>query len=561
MNRQTIPIFDGFPQSPDFGDPGGFDVCVIGSGPVGLALAVDLTKRGLRVIVIEAGGRRPDGRASDFGFGALLTPENHASMADAMCRALGGTSWNWGGRCVPLDNIDFAHRAHVPDGRWPISHEDVVPYYAPAASLLSFKGNFEGGPLPGTDKCVEFQADRLERWCVEPRVGPDLIAQARPGRLTVILEATVIGFRFVADLSRIAAIVLHSRGRTFEFAGAACFVIAGGGLETARLLLNVQCDHPRLFGGANGPLGRHYMGHLSGRIATIRFAEPATARSFGYRFDDRSVSRRRFSLHAKLHHELALPNIAFWPDNPPLHDPAHGSGLLSALYLTLSMPVAGRGLVADAIRRNQVGDGGQIPRHVANIVKDLPRTGLGLADLLSQRLLRKRRIPALLVHRRDGRHPLHFHAEHLANNASRVRLADDRDRSGLRKLSVALQFSEADGAGVVRAHEALARGVAASGLAEIAFDEGDDPAARVVSGSVDGFHQIGLARMGLSSVDGVVDRECRVFGVNNLFIAGSAVFRTSGQANPTFPAIALALRLGAHIAATATAMPIVSTRQ
>jgi len=56
-------------------------------------------------------------------------------------------------------------------------------------------------------------------------------------------------------------------------------------------------------------------------------------------------------------------------------------------------------------------------------------------------------------------------------------------------------------------------------------------------------HHIGTTRMGSSKKNGVVDKNCKVFGINNLFIAGSSVFPTSGHANPTLTIVALSLRL------------------
>ena len=70
-----------------------------------------------------------------------------------------------------------------------------------------------------------------------------------------------------------------------------------------------------------------------------------------------------------------------------------------------------------------------------------------------------------------------------------------------------------------------------------------------------GGHHIGTVRMGDSAATGVVDANCRVFGVNNLYVAGSAVFPTSSQANPTLTIVAMALRLADHLQ-TRAARPV-----
>jgi choline dehydrogenase-like flavoprotein len=65
----------------------------------------------------------------------------------------------------------------------------------------------------------------------------------------------------------------------------------------------------------------------------------------------------------------------------------------------------------------------------------------------------------------------------------------------------------------------------------------------------DASHHIGTARMSRDPRDGVVDEQCAVHGVGNLFVAGSAVFPTSGHANPTLTIVALAIRLAGHLRA------------
>jgi choline dehydrogenase-like flavoprotein len=66
-------------------------------------------------------------------------------------------------------------------------------------------------------------------------------------------------------------------------------------------------------------------------------------------------------------------------------------------------------------------------------------------------------------------------------------------------------------------------------------------------------HHMGATRMAGSPRDGVVDEQCRVHGVDNLFVAGSSVFPTSGIANPTLTLLALTFRLGDHLTAVGKA--------
>jgi choline dehydrogenase-like flavoprotein len=101
---------------------------------------------------------------------------------------------------------------------------------------------------------------------------------------------------------------------------------------------------------------------------------------------------------------------------------------------------------------------------------------------------------------------------------------------------------------VLRAHDHLAKALERNGIANIRHRL---PERERIAGILDqasgGSHQVGTARMSESANHGVVNRNCRVHGSPNLFLAGSAVFPSSGQANPTLLAVALASRLASHL--------------
>jgi hypothetical protein len=327
------------------------------------------------------------------------------------------------------------------------------------------------------------------------------------------------------------------------------YVLACGGLETARLLLNAQDKRTGLFGGAEGPLGRFYMGHMSGEVARIRFADPKSARYFAYRTIPGGSYRRRIAFSRTALQTHRLPNVIFYPDNPLLGDPKHQSGLLSAMFLVLSTPVIGQRLVAEAIRNAQMFPPRRYLAHVRNVLLDAPGAAVQIADIVWQRFVIGRRKPNLFLYARNGEYPLHYHGEQRPSAESRVTLSESRDGNGMRRLNIDLRFAHEDADGIVRAHQVLDASLQRLGFGKlIPLVPYDHMPAAVLRNSRDGFHQMGVARIGFSQYDGVVDLNCKVFGLVNLYLAGSAVFRTGGQANPTFSAVALGIRLADHLA-------------
>ena len=128
-------------------------------------------------------------------------------------------------------------------------------------------------------------------------------------------------------------------------------MLAAGGLESTRLLLAAQRRRPALFGGADGPLGRYYMGHVIGEIADVVFDDARVDAAFDFLRDGRgSFVRRRFAPSPTLMARFDLPNVGFWPVAPPIADPRHGSGALSAVAMALSTPIVGGMILPELIR-------------------------------------------------------------------------------------------------------------------------------------------------------------------------------------------------------------------
>lgn len=534
-----IRAFD--PQTP-FAD---HDLCVVGSGPVGLAIALRVAEAGMGVLVLERG----DG--DDPWPDDKIDLKRHAAMDVAAARVFGGTSQYWGGRCVPFDPIDFAVRPWMAGPGWPLAIEDLDPWLAPAAEFLGCGKPLFSAPAPGGERLDPAAFDALERWTPRPVLAKRYrAAVAASDKIELVVEATATHVELTPDGDRVSLLRVQGPAGMAELHPRR-LVLAGGGVETTRLLLASQRTQPRAFGGSDGPLGRFYMGHLSGKIADILLADPDTVDRHDFFLDGEAYARRRLTLSPEAQAAHGLANVSFWADNPRFHDARHGIPLLSLVWLALATPVVGSRLASEGVRRSHLGPS---PRrllpHLRNVLKRPHAVAAQLARLLHDRYLAKPPKPGFLLRNAAGRYALHYHSEQAPSAESRIRLRHGRSAGDLPPLDIDLRFSKADIASVISAHQVLDEALQRSGMGRLEFHQPPEarPAA-VDAQATDGFHQIGSTRMAARREDGVVDPDLRVHDVANLYVASSSVFPTSGQANPTLLAVMLGLRLVDHLAA------------
>lgn len=528
------------------------DVCVVGSGPAGIALAIELSERGRRVLVLESGGETHDAALQELSASTMAEPRVHDDTRITMSRRLGGTSNRWGARCQPFDTIDFEPRPWVPGAHWPIALHDIEPWYARACELVDC-----GAPVfrdQGIDgiASIDTRVDltRLERFSNRPRL--QLLHRERlrdDPLIDLRLHCTVVDAT-LGDGERITHLSVCTPDGTRHTVPVQQVVLAMGGLETTRLMLNLQQRHTMLFGGPQGVLGRYYMAHVIGEVADVDWYTEAMDRAFDFFVDDHgSYVRRRMIPSDAQQREHRLPNVSFWPVVPPVADAGHGSALLSSVFVAMSIGPVGRLLVAEAIRRYHAPEGTALAPHLRNIVFGLPSAISGAASFLRQRYLSHWRMPGFFVRNPSRTYGLSYHAEHFPADCSRVLLSDDRDRHGLARLHVDLRFRDHDAQALFRAHELMRDWLAVTGLGRLRYRQ---PAQQTAQAILDiarhGTHQIGTARMASNAAEGVVDGNLRCFDVPNLHVASSAVFPTSGQANPTLTLVALSVRLAAQLA-------------
>lgn len=528
------------------------DVCIVGAGAAGLTLAAELANSGLSVVILEAGGSGKDAAIIDDYRGEAAAP--HAKPEEFRRFGLGGSTALWGGRCVPLDPIDFEHRTWIPGSGWPIAYSEIERHYAKAMEHCD-AGDFDfsaTGSLPGHPPTIggwggdrEVLADRIERYSLPTDFGRkyrDLLSRAP--NVVVLTGARCVGVRYAASEERIDGLDVVLPNGTRHVARATHYVLATGGIEVPRLLLAAgAASDSTAPGNATGHVGRHYMCHFENLCARV-IANGAPIVFDFERTKSGIYCRRKFQLSDGVQREQRLPNSAFRLHFPNYSDARHGSSVMSAIYLAKSVLVSeyqellGKYAEADEDKA--------LASHLRNVVTGMPELARFARRWLFDRQLAQRKLPYTLVPNADGSYPIEFNSEQTPLADSKISLSAAKDRHGLPRVRIDWRLCDEDVEGMVRALALFRNGVERGSRCKVVFDE-ESIRARLYRSHPVGGHHIGTARMATSPATGVVDTNCAVFGAPNLFVASSAVFPTSGHANPTLTIVALAVRLANHL--------------
>ena len=491
------------------------DICIVGAGAAGITLAYELRDTTRDVLLVESGGpEAPDSETQSLYEGHVVgTP--YFPLDICRLRFFGGTTNHWSGHCRPLDPIDFEKRAWVPYSGWPIGPADLADAYNRAQALCElgpFEYRVDARPEL-RDQSIPFDRRRIVnisfRHSAPTRFGRaygDALLKARNVR--VLCHANVT--RIVTN--RTASAVDGVEVRTFSGKRATIrarvLVLAAGAIENARLLLLSDGVEKNGLGNRYGNVGRFFMEHPH---ALAAFAVPTVElKRFEayYSVNLRPVLAPEFQRREKLLNAAVAVGYGF--DRFP-----------------------GYRSVREVVREFAEG---RLPddlgRHVLNIIRDL--------DDIPGGLLRRLQHKAVLW--------FSVNAEQIPNPQSRMLLSRERDALGCRRAALDWRLTTDDKAHARRAIRVVGEELARLGLARMRLDPWlvqDDTTWNGLTGR---YHHMGTTRMSENPRHGVVDADCRVHGVANLFVAGSSVFATSGYAAPTLTIVALAVRLANFLA-------------
>jgi choline dehydrogenase-like flavoprotein len=537
------------------------EVAVVGAGPAGITLALELANAGHSVLLIESGGDSYNAGVQRLGE-TVAGDSVHVPMSLATRRQIGGASNLWGGRCVPFDAIDFQHRKIIGNTHWPVSYAELQSRFARACDwCMCGEPAFDADTIPSlAGKALipgwpegEVRSTTLERWSMPTNFGRAYRAQLKASRLaTVVSKLTCTEIVCAADGHSVAHLVTRTLAGTQITIRAKRYVLACGGIESTRLLFASNRHHPDGIGNHSGHLGHWYMAHLGASIAQVHFKTPARQTVFGFERDaDGIYVRRRFTFAPEYLIAHDLPNVALWLENPEISDPSHRNAVLSFVYLALASPL-GRYFIAEGIRRRKIDtlQPVSIRQHLWNVARNIPRaTWFALTFGYERFLKRGYKVPGVFVPSASNAYRLYYHGEHLPHYASHIAPTGERDALGVPRVRTRLCFEDEDVHAAIRVHEHFDRYLRRHGIGYLEYLY-EDREAGFRQQLLDGYHQAGTTRMSARPEDGVLDAQLAVHGFEDLFVASSSAFVTSGQANSTFMIVAFALRLADHLRQT-----------
>jgi choline dehydrogenase-like flavoprotein len=533
------------------------DVCVVGAGAAGITLAHELRTSGKQVVLLEGGGTRLESSAQDLYKGEVVDPERHGPLDQYRQRRFGGTTAVWGGRCAPFTAVDFEERPWVPYSGWPIHKRDLDSYYLRAHQYCDLgEYSYEVAAalphqpsemIPGfhsNDVCT----DRLWRFSPPTHFGKTFIGALKQCRnISVYLHSNCLRIRLHKNGGSVDHLQVVSAGKIVSVK-AQHYVLATGGLEATRLLLVSNDVHRGGIGNDRDLVGRFYLSHMTGDVGEVLFTPKGGHVLWNYeRTNDGVYCRRTISIPEAKQREDQLLNFHAILSHPPIADPRHGNAILSAMYLIKRYlahripPEYSKSLSGMMPVRRVLAHGGNVARDFANLRKFSTMW-------FRKRILSGRKLPSVVLESKSNIYTLHIDAEQSPNPDSRVSLSEEKDAFGINRLKVDWRFSELDVQSIVKSCYLIAHALEHSGSGKILFHL-ESLADRVRAECGVGSHHIGSTRMARLPSQGVVDENCRVHGVDNLYIASSSVFPTSGFANPTLTIVAMAIRLADHVRA------------
>jgi choline dehydrogenase-like flavoprotein len=509
------------------------DICIIGAGAAGITIANELANSSLQVCVVESGGFEYEFDTQDLYQVENIGIARYPAIAMRL-RYFGGTTNHWDGRCSPLNKIDFEQRSWVPYSGWPITSNDLEPFYRRAVAICDLGDfNYGSGVLDEFDiPNPELDPEKLDCqvWKFSPPTrfgGKYREILDKSYNIKVLLHANVTNIQACAAATCIEHVDISTLAGKKGKIIAKRFILCCGGIENARILLLSNSVQKQGLGNNYDLVGRFFMEHLRSKDTVVFLKDPYSIKRI---FNHYENNTGKYLLGLRMSEAAQKSEQVLNAGAMTYFEGSQDSATHSAAN------------IYDKLKHQQAGNG--INKDILNVISDL--------DELIVNMRRKFLRPgsSTLI---NNMTVMVTETEQAPNPSSRISLSSQRDSLGLHLTKIDWRLTELD-----RSTTAVMTRLLASELGRLykARVRIPDWKGQFTGGWQEHFkdvaHHMGTTRMADNPEIGVVDQNCKVHGIDNLFIAGSSVFPTSGHVNPTMTIVALALRLADYIKRTST---------
>ncbi len=515
------------------------DICIVGAGAAGIAMAREFIDQPYQVCLLESGGLDFD-EATQSLYGDENIGFPYYPLKETRARYLGGSTNLWGGWSRPLDDIDFEDRPWMPYSGWPITKADLVPYYERAQKVCNL-GPFEYDFAYWQEALEQHQYQQLPfsgdkvttcLWQIIPpthlRFGKVYKVELEQAQnIDTYLYANVVEIETNDTAKSVTKLrVATLEGKKF-WISAKVFILAVGGIENPRLLLASNKVQNTGLGNQYDLVGRYFMEHpyiISGQVRLSNLAPLYTQKNFQLGKMFMGVG---LGLSKAVQEREQLLNF--------------GTRLLPLQEEWVEAFNRLRGRQKKGHKAfPTIHEGRKYGRNELSVREDLVKVITNL-DRVAIKTYRKLFDSKSLSKFCDT----HLISEQAPNPDSRITLSSQRDELGLNRAKLDWRLSPIDKHTIRRSQQIIAEEFERSGLGKVQIElTNDESSWQFLTGS---YHHMGTTRMNTDPRQGVVNEHCQVHGISNLYVAGSSVFPTSGLSNPTLTIIALAIRLDDHI--------------
>lgn len=497
------------------------DICIVGAGAAGISIALEYLNTPYKVILLEGGGFEYDEKVQESHSGKNIG-HKYFPLQTTRFHKFGGTTALWAGACSTLDDIDFENRDWVENSGWPISKDDLVPYYKRAHSILDlgpyeYELDYWKSKNPKIES-LPFNSDMFwnKIWQFSPPTRFDQKYRneiENSKNITLYTYAKAVNIEGNDSLSKVKSIEIKNYGGKKHIVKAKYFILSCGAIQNARLLMASRNQNPNGVGNEHDNVGRYFMEHIEVSSGELWLSNKMNLSMDLYLDHILTNSRAEIALSAENQLKYGILNgtISF----RPLRN-----------YL-LSKPKLEKWSNKNPLINTQKRD-------------------LSLYDRIKRKLSK---INVDKIDHIDMGFKVYSRFEQAPNRNSRIVLDNIiNDNLGVPLTNLDWQLSSLEKKSIRKTNELFAMKIGSMDVGRMRLDDylidEDDTSTDKLQG---GFHHMGTTRMSTDIKKGVVDSDCKIHSVSNLFVGGSSCFSTSGGVNPTLSLVALSIRLSDHI--------------